>query len=98
MNLFNYTYCNSHSTYNQFGTSLNINQLCAGVPSKTNNTYPFRGKYEEDFGGPLICLDKIDQRPIFTGVASSNSLSTRKGNPGLIHINLFKNNTINSLF
>ena len=90
LNLFNYTYCDSHRIYNEFGTSLNENQLCAGIPSKTNNTSPFRGKYEEDFGGPLICLDKTNQKPIFTGVASSNSLSTRHGYPGLIRISILE--------
>ena len=64
--------------------SLNENQLCAGLPSATNLTLPFSGEYEEDFGGPLICLEKSTQQPIFTGVASSNSLSTKVGHPGMI--------------
>ena len=85
LNLFNYTYCDSHRIYNEFGTSLNENQLCAGIPSKTNYTASLNGEYEEDFGGPLICLDMVNQKPIFTGVASSNSLSTRHGFPGMIH-------------
>ena len=84
LNLFTYEYCDNHSVYSQLGTSLNENQLCAGLPSNTNYTAPFNGEHEEDFGGPLICLDKDTQRPIFTGVASSNSLSTRKGQPGMI--------------
>ena len=64
--------------------ALNENQLCAGLPSATSLTLPFTGKYEEDFGGPLICLEKTTKTPIFTGVASSNSLSTKIGHPGLI--------------
>ena len=73
-----------HSHYNFMDVSLNENQLCAGLPSTTNLTLPFTGKYEEDFGGPLICLEKSTQKPIFTGVASSNSLSTKIGHPGMI--------------
>ena len=88
MNLLNYTFCDDNSVYKDFDTTLNENQLCAGLPSNTNNTASFTGEHEEDFGGPLICLDKISQKPIFTGVASSNSLSTKNGQPGLIHYQL----------
>ena len=84
LNLFNHTFCDDHSTYNIFGTTLNENQLCAGIPSNTNFIAPFNGKYEQDFGGPLICLDPSTKQPIFTGVASTNSLSTIIGEPGLI--------------
>ena len=73
-----------HSHYNFMDVSLNENQLCAGLPSTTNLTLPFTGEYEEDFGGPLICLEKTTQKPIFTGIASSNSLSTKSGYPGKI--------------
>lgn len=90
LNLFNYTYCNSHRIYNEFGTNLTENQLCAGIPSQANFTAPFSGEYQEDFGGPLICLDRVKHEPIFTGVASSNSLSTRYGNPGMIHIEMLE--------
>ena len=72
------------SIYTDFETRVNANQLCAGLPSKTNYTTPFSGLYEEDFGGPLICLDKTTKAPIFTGVSSSNSLSTKRGQPGKI--------------
>ena len=68
--------------------TLNINQLCAGLPSNTNLTAPFNGEYQEDFGGPLICLDKKSNKPIFTGVASSNSLSVIAGRPGIISLKL----------
>lgn len=84
LNLLNHTFCDEHSIYSNFGTRLNENQLCAGLPSKSNYTAPFTGKYEEDFGGPLICLHREDKKPIFTGVASSNSLSTKRGHPGMI--------------
>ena len=89
LNLFTHTYCDDHSVYSHLGTSVNQNQLCAGLPSNTNYTAPFSGKHEEDFGGPLICLDK-EKRPIFTGIASSNSLSTKQGQPG-IYTNIHKN-------
>ena len=84
LNLFNYTVCNNHLHYNEVGTSLNENQLCAGLPTETNFTSPYSRKYEEDFGGPLICLDKTDRKPIFTGVTSSNSMKTENDQPGLI--------------
>ena len=84
LNLFNHTFCDEHSTYNNFGTTLNENQLCAGIPSNTNFIAPFNGKYEQDFGGPLICLDPATKQPIFTGVTSTNSLSTTTGEPGSI--------------
>ena len=84
LNLFNETYCNGDDVYRHFDISLNINQLCAGIPSRTNALTPFRGNYDEDFGGPLICIDKITQIPIFTGVSSSNTFSTQNGYPGLI--------------
>ena len=90
LNLFNFTFCNDHMTYNKIGTTLNENQLCAGLPSNTNYTAPLNRKYEEDFGGPLICLDKDDRKPIFTGVTSSNSLSTESGRPG-IFTSIFEN-------
>ena len=91
LNLFSHTYCDKHSVYSDSQTTLNQNQLCAGLPSKNNQIAPFSGKYVEDFGGPLICLNKTNQQPIFTGVASSNSLSTKSGHPG-IYTNIFKNN------
>ena len=84
LNLLNREYCENHSIYNHFGEKLNENQLCAGIPSNNNATIPVSGKYQEDFGGPLICLDKTSQKPIFTGIASFNSLSTKHGQPGLI--------------
>ena len=90
LNLFNHTFCDKHSVYSDSQTTLNENQLCAGLPSNNNQIAPFSGKYIEDFGGPLICLNKTNQQPIFTGVASSNSLST-DGHPG-IYTNIFKNN------
>ena len=89
LNLLNNTYCDEHSVYGHFGQTLNQNQLCAGIPSNGNYTIPFSGQYEEDFGGPLICLDK-SQKPVFTGIASSNSLSTKQGHPG-IYTNIFQN-------
>ena len=84
LNLFNHTFCNEHSVYANFATTLNENQLCAGIPSNNNSIISFNGEYEEDFGGPLICLDKTNKKPTFTGIASSNSLSTKNGQPGLI--------------
>ena len=90
LNLFNYTFCDEHSNYNIFGTTLNENQLCAGIPSNTDFIVPFNGKYEQDFGGPLICIDPTTKQPIFTGVTSSNSLSTKIDQPG-IYTNIFKN-------
>ena len=97
LNLFSHTYCDDHSTYNAFGTSLNENQLCAGLPSNTDLIAPFNGQYEEDFGGPLICLDEEKQKPIFTGITSSNSLSTKSGQPG-IYTNIYKSREwINSI-
>ena len=84
LNLFSNDFCDNHSVYSHFQTSLNQNQLCAGLPSGNDKIAPFNGKYVEDFGGPLICLDKTNQKPIFTGVASSNSLSTKSGHPGMI--------------
>ena len=99
LNLFSHDFCDNHSVYSQFQTSLNENQLCAGLPSGNDQIAPFNGKYVEDFGGPLICLDKTNQKPIFTGVASSNSLSTKSGHPGMIQsssiqktLNLFMSN------
>ena len=99
LNLFSHDFCDNHSVYSQFQTSLNENQLCAGLPSGNDQIAPFSGKYVEDFGGPLICLDKTNQKPIFTGVASSNSLSTKSGHPGMIQsssiqktLNLFMSN------
>ena len=84
LNLFNYTFCDDHFSYTELEITLNKNQLCAGLPSNKNKTASFSGEYEEDFGGPLICLDKFNQQPIFTGIASFNSLSTKIGQPGLI--------------
>ena len=89
LNLFSHSFCDEHSVYSNFGMTVNMNQLCAGLPSNTNQTAPFSGEYEEDFGGPLICLNKTEQKPIFTGVSSFNSLSTRNGEPG-IYTNIFK--------
>lgn len=90
LSLFNYTFCDEHSNYNIFGTTLNENQLCAGIPSNTDFIVPFNGKYEQDFGGPLICIDPTTKQPIFTGVTSANSLSTKIDQPG-IYTNIFKN-------
>ena len=85
LNLLSENYCNEHRDYNYFGETLNKNQLCAGLPSNSNYTLPFSGEYVEDFGGPLICLDNSSHQPIFTGISSSNSLSTKHGHPGTIH-------------
>ena len=89
LNLFSDSYCLEHSDYNFFEVSLNENQLCAGIPSNTDLILPYNGEHEEDYGGPLICL-AFDGRPIFTGVSSSNSLSTKHGQPGLIFQSLKK--------
>ena len=86
LNLFNQTFCDNHSVYNDYEMTLNKNQLCAGLPSNTNETAAFNGQYQEDLGGPLICIDTISKKPIFTGVTSSNSLSTKTGHPGMIQI------------
>ena len=83
LNLFDHEFCQKQTIYSIFGTTLNENQLCAGLPSTSNGILPFVGKYLEDFGGPLICLDQTNQNPIFTGVTSSNSLSTKR-HPGMI--------------
>ena len=86
LNLFNHTFCDNHSVYKDYyETTLNENQLCAGLPSTTNTTVAFNGQYQEDLGGPLICLDNT-AKPIFTGVTSYNSLSTKTGYPEMIHI------------
>ena len=84
LNLLNDSLCNDHYVYNFLGTTINENQVCAGLPSNTNLTAPFNGKHQEDFGGPLICLDETNLKPIFTGITSFNSLSTERGQPGLI--------------
>ena len=86
LNLFNHTFCDNHSVYNDYEMTLNKNQLCAGLPSNTNQIAAFNGQYQEDLGGPLICIDSIGKKPFFTGVTSSNSLSTKPGQPGMIHI------------
>ena len=90
LNLLSQTYCEEHSNYEHFGETLNENQLCAGLPSNSNVTLPFNGKHEEDFGGPLICLNNTNPMPIFTGIKASNSMSTKSGQPG-IYTNIFKN-------
>ena len=87
LNLFSHTFCNEQHSYSSLGVNVNENQLCAGIPTKINKRTtiaPFKGKHAEDFGGPLICLDQQSHQPIFTGISSSNSLSTKPGQPGLI--------------
>ena len=86
LNLLNQEVCRTNSFYEAFGEEINENQLCAGIPSKTNSTIPVSDKYQEDFGGPLICLDKTSQKPFLTGIASFNSLSRKHGQPGMIRI------------
>ena len=86
LNLLNTQVCRTNSFYEVFGEEINENQLCAGIPSKTNSTIPVSDKYREDFGGPLICLDKTTQQPFLTGIASFNSLSKKYGQPGTIQI------------
>ena len=88
LNLFDESLCNN--AYDQHSTEVSVNQLCAGLPSNTNGSAPFNDKYEEDFGGPLICLNKTNQSPIFTGVSASDSFSKQSGYPG-IYTNIFKN-------
>ena len=88
LNLLNDSLCDS--AYNHHDTEMNVNQLCAGIPSSNNLTAPFNDKYGEDFGGPLICLNSTNQSPIFTGVSASNSFSRESGYPG-IYTNIFKN-------
>ena len=83
LNLLNQNVCRTNNFYNVFGNEINENQLCAGIPSKTNSTISVSDKYQEDFGGPLICLDKTSQRPILTGIAAFNSLSRKHGQPGM---------------
>ena len=88
LNLLNDSLCDN--AYNHHETEMNVNQLCAGIPSNNNLTAPFNDKYGEDFGGPLICLNSTNQSPIFTGVSASNSFSRESGYPG-IYTNIFKN-------
>ena len=91
LKLFNQSFCESQSDYSFFGETLNEKQLCAGLPTNSKYTLKFSGEHEEDFGGPLICLDKTTKTPVFTGIASSNSLSTRTGHPGMILSEKIKN-------
>ena len=86
LNLLNQNFCRNNSFYEVFGEEINENQLCAGIPSNKNSTIPVSDKYQEDFGGPLICLDKTSQKPFLTGIASFNSLSRKHGQPGMIRI------------
>ena len=74
LNLFNDDFCNEQTSYDHFDIYVNENQLCAGIPSQINgNTIiaPFKGKHKEDFGGPLICIDEENQKPILTGIGST---------------------------
>ena len=86
LNLLNQNFCRTNSFYEVLGKEINENQLCAGIPSNKNSTIPVSDKYQEDFGGPLICLDKTSQKPFLTGIASFNSLSRKNGQPGMIRI------------
>ena len=88
LNLLSDSLCDN--AYNHHETEMNVNQLCAGIPSNNNLTAPFNDKYGEDFGGPLICLNSTNQSPIFTGVSASSSFSKESGYPG-IYTNIFKN-------
>ena len=76
LNFFDQKYCQEYGGFD-------ANNLCAGLPSQSGNFASFVGKYMEDFGGPLICLDEKNNQPRFTGVTSKNSLSMKK-QPGLI--------------
>ena len=89
LQLFNYTVCDENIHYKDVETTLNQNQLCAGLSSNVNYTIQLTRQYDEDFGGPLICLDE-DLKPVFTGIASSNTLLADSNQPG-IYTNVFKN-------
>ena len=41
LNLFSHTFCDKHSVYSGSQTTLNENQLCAGIPTKNNQTRIF---------------------------------------------------------
>ena len=82
LQLLNPEHCENHINY--YGEKLIENQLCAGILSSNNSTIAVSGKYQEDYGGPLICLDEDSDKPIFAGIASYNSLSTKHGQPGMI--------------
>lgn len=87
LDLLNYTFCDNQN--DRFELINNEYQLCASLQQNVNNTTLFHKQYEIDSGGPLICLDQINQKPIFTGVASSDSLSSEYGHLGIIKIIFF---------
>ena len=70
----------AHSIYDSADITLTSKQLCAGLPATNNSIAAYNGQHEEDYGGPLICFQ--NKQPILTGISSSNSLSSKTGNPG----------------
>ena len=48
-------------------------KLCAKIKDQTTDNAVFQNYYQKDFGGPLICIDEENQKPILTGILSTES-------------------------
>ena len=47
-------------------------KLCAKIKDQTTDIAVLKN-YQNDFGGPLICIDEENQKPILTGILSTES-------------------------
>ena len=46
-------------------------QLCVKLHHDKISDSSYEKNYEKDFGGPLICIDEENQKPILTGIGST---------------------------
>ena len=60
-------------------------KLCAKLINQTTGIAALKN-YQKDFGGPLICIDKENKKPILTGILSTGRnliASNPSGKPNL---------------
>ena len=65
---------------------LSPDKLCAKIKDRTTDNAVFQNYYQKDFGGPLICIDEENQKPILTGILSTGRnliASNPSGKPNL---------------
>ena len=79
VNLFNNSFCIEKSV-DEIADKIE-NHLCAGIPSKNGTIIGFNGEHEQDFGGPLICYNELNE-PFLAGVSLNNTFSSENGHPG----------------
>ena len=74
-------------------SNISSNKICAMISINDVKSSPFENYDVKDFGAPLICINSESQKPILTGILSTNATYS-KDDPGLSNLILIILKTI----